>query len=419
MELRNGRYLIQGLDVEALAAQYGTPIYVYDAEKIQHQVELLHTAFRDLPVRIKYAMKALSTQAILELLRRLGVGVDAVSIQEVELALRAGFSPAEILYTPNGVAFEEIQQAVQMGVQVNIDSIPMLERFGEIYGDSVPCCIRLNPHITAGGHARISTGHIDSKFGISVLQVRHLLRVIHLWNIRVNGLHVHTGSDILDSGVFLQGARILFDIAESFPELEFIDFGSGFKVAYHPDDVVTDLKSLSEGLAEAYQDFIARYGRSVEIWFEPGKFIVSEAGILLVRVNVIKPTPATVFVGVNSGFNHLIRPMMYDAHHEIVNVSHPDRPRRIYTVVGYLCETDTFATDRPIAEVREGDILAILNAGAYGYTMSSNYNSRLRPAEVLIYRGTSHLIRRAETIEDLLQTQLPMQWEVSADAKVS
>lgn len=419
MELRNGRYLIQGLDVEALAAQYGTPIYVYDAEKIQHQVELLHTAFRDLPVRIKYAMKALSTQAILELLRRLGVGVDAVSIQEVELALRAGFSPAEILYTPNGVAFEEIQQAVQMGVQVNIDSIPMLERFGEIYGDSVPCCIRLNPHITAGGHARISTGHIDSKFGISVLQLRHLLRVIHLWNIRVNGLHVHTGSDILDSGVFLQGARILFDIAESFPELEFIDFGSGFKVAYHPDDVVTDLKSLSEGLAEAYQDFIARYGRSVEIWFEPGKFIVSEAGILLVRVNVIKPTPATVFVGVNSGFNHLIRPMMYDAHHEIVNVSHPDRPRRIYTVVGYLCETDTFATDRPIAEVREGDILAILNAGAYGYTMSSNYNSRLRPAEVLIYRGTSHLIRRAETIEDLLQTQLPMQWEVSADAKVS
>lgn len=419
MELRNGRYLIQGLDVEALAAQYGTPIYVYDAEKIQHQVELLHTAFRDLPVRIKYAMKALSTRAILELLRRLGVGVDAVSIQEVELALRAGFSPAEILYTPNGVAFEEIQQAVQMGVQVNIDSIPMLERFGEIYGDSVPCCIRLNPHITAGGHARISTGHIDSKFGISVLQLRHLLRVIHLWNIRVNGLHVHTGSDILDSGVFLQGARILFDIAESFPELEFIDFGSGFKVAYHPDDVVTDLKSLSEGLAEAYQDFIARYGRSVEIWFEPGKFIVSEAGILLVRVNVIKPTPATVFVGVNSGFNHLIRPMMYDAHHEIVNVSHPDRPRRIYTVVGYLCETDTFATDRPIAEVREGDILAILNAGAYGYTMSSNYNSRLRPAEVLIYRGTSHLIRRAETIEDLLQTQLPMQWEVSADAKVS
>ncbi|MCX8111740.1 MAG: diaminopimelate decarboxylase [Bacteroidia bacterium] len=410
MILQNGRYVIQGVDVEHLALQYGTPLYVYDASVITRQVQALRSAFSRLPVRILYAMKALSTPAILELLRQTGVGIDAVSIQEVELALRAGYQPKDILFTPNGVGFEEIKRAIELGVRLNIDNIPMLERFGEMYGHTVPCCIRLNPHINAGGHAKISTGHIDSKFGISILQLRHLTRIIQLWNLRVNGLHIHTGSDILDTEVFLQGVRLLFDIARDFPDLEFIDLGSGFKVAYRSDDVTTDLKSLAEGLEEAYHTFTAESGRTIELWFEPGKFIVSEAGVLLVRVNVVKPTPATVFVGVNSGFNHLIRPMMYDAYHEIVNVSRPEGPKRIYTVVGYLCETDTFGSDRLIVEVREGDILGIRNAGAYGYTMSSNYNSRPRPAELLIYHGKPLLIRRAETLEDMLRTVVSVDW---------
>lgn len=412
MQKIGNEYCIQGIPLRQIAQAFGTPLYVYDAEKILAQIHALQSAFSRLPVGFRYAMKALNTQAVLQLIHRAGVGIDAVSIQEVELALRAGIPAPEILFTPNGVAFEEIAQAVSWGVAVNIDNISLLERFGQAYGDAVPCCVRLNPHISAGGHAKISTGHIDSKFGISILQLRHLQRVIQSWGIRVQGLHVHTGSDILDMEVFLQGARLLFEIAHEFPGLRFIDFGSGFKVAYRQGDVVTNINRLAERLGEAYATFVAEYGRPVEVWFEPGKYIVSEAGYLVVQVNAVKTTPATVFVGVNSGFNHLIRPMMYDAYHEILNLSRTEGPQRVYTVVGYICETDTFGTDRLLHEVQEGDLLVFLNAGAYGYTMSSNYNARPRPAEVLVYQGHPHLIRRAETIEDLLQTQLPMQWDV-------
>lgn len=411
MELINRQYCLQGIPMTTLCEQFGTPLYVYDASKIEHQVKHMQQAFKQMPVQIKYALKALNNQAVLQLMKRLGVGLDAVSIQEVELGLQAGFEPREILFTPNSVDFEEIKRAVDYGVVVNIDNISILEQFGHTYGSEVPCCIRLNPHIMAGGHHKISTGHIDSKFGISILQMRHLQRVIQTYGIHVNGLHMHTGSDILDAEVFLQGARILFDVAREFPDLDFIDFGSGFKVAYKEGDVVTDLKTLAQRLQLEYESFCKEYGKKVEIWFEPGKYLVSEAGYLLVKANVVKTTPATVFVGVNSGLNHLIRPMMYDAYHEIVNISNTEGAKRIYTVVGYICETDTFGWDRQLHEVREGDILAILNAGAYGFTMSSNYNARPRPAEVMLYKGKPYLIRKAETIEDLLRNQVPMPWD--------
>jgi len=318
--------------------------------------------------------------------------------------LMAGFSADEILFTPNSVSFEEILEAVNLGVQVNIDNISLLEKFGHQYGSSVPCCIRINPHIVAGGTSHIQTGHIDSKFGISIHQLRHVSRIIEKEKIRVNGLHMHTGSDILDSGVFIRAAELLFDAASQFPDLEFLDFGSGFKVAYKEDDVVTDVEELGKAITERFKAFCAEYGRELELWFEPGKFLVSESGYLLVTVNVIKQTTATVFAGVDSGQNHLIRPMFYDAYHHIVNLSNPQGTPRIYTVVGYICETDTFALDRKLNEIREGDVLAILNAGAYGYTMSNNYNSRLRPAEVLIDGGMTKLIRRRETLGDILQT---------------
>lgn len=418
MEIINQQYCIQGIPLVELCMHYGTPLYVYDAARIEQQVKHMQQAFSNMPVQIKYAMKALNNQAILQLMRQWGVGIDAVSIQEVELALRAGFEPNEILFTPNSVGFEEIQQAVDYGVVVNIDNIAILEQFGDCYGSRVPCCLRLNPHIMAGGHHKISTGHIDSKFGISILQLRHLLRVVEHYQIRVEGLHVHTGSDILDADVFLQGAKILFEAAMHFPHLIFIDFGSGFKVPYKPDDVVTDLQQLSVRLQQAYEQFAEDYGRRIEIWFEPGKYLVSEAGYLLAKVNVVKTTPATVFVGVNTGLNHLIRPMMYDAYHEIINLSNINAAKRIYTVVGYICETDTLGWDRLLHEVRQGDILAICNAGAYGFTMSSNYNARLRPAEVLIYKGQAHLIRKAETLDDLLRNQLPLpsEWVGAQDA---
>ncbi len=407
MELNQAnKYEIQGVNLEEVANEYGTPLYVYDSEKILQQLNSIKGAFSELNVRIKYAAKALTNLSILRLLKSEGAELDVVSIEEVHLGLKAGFKPEEILYTPNCVSFEEIQKAVDLGVTMNIDNISILEQFGNKYGKTVPCCIRLNPHIMAGGNTKISTGHVDSKFGISIYQLPHLLRVIKSNNINIIGLHMHTGSDILDADVFLKVAEILFGIAKDFPDLRFIDFGSGFKVKYREEDIVTNVFDLGAKLADAFKRFCVDYGRELEIWFEPGKFLVSEAGLLLVRTNVVKTTPATVFVGVDSGMNHLLRPMMYDAYHEIVNLSNPNGTSRICTVVGYICETDTLGLDRKINEVREGDLLAIKNAGAYAFSMASNYNSRLRPAEVLIHNGEAKLIRKRETLDDLLRNQV-------------
>ena len=404
--LSDGSYQIQGLNVLDICQEFGTPMFVYDADTIRYKYQQMTEAFAGLNCKIKYPAKALSNVSILKLFKQMGSGLDTVSIQEVELGLRAGFAPEEIIYTPNCVSFEEIQKAVDLGVMINIDNISILEQFGHAYGDSVPCCLRFNPHIYAGGNTKIQVGHIDSKFGISVYQRRHVERVIKAENINVVGLHVHTGSDILDARSYLQSANIMFDIALGFEGLDFIDFGSGFKVAYKPDDNKTDIVEVGQELRKAYADFTHAYGKEVELWFEPGKYMVSESGFFLMRANVIKPTPSTVFVGVDSGLNHFIRPMMYGSFHRIFNVSNPSGTKRIYTVVGYICETDTFGWDRKMNEVREGDILCIRNAGAYGYSMSSNYNSRYRPAEVMVLNGKAHLIRKRETLDDLLRGQV-------------
>jgi diaminopimelate decarboxylase len=409
MELVNGRYEIGGIPVLDICEEFGTPLYVYDSAKITSQYERLKNAFKGTNARFSYACKALTNINILKLLKSLGAGLDTVSIQEVQLGLKAGFDPQEIIYTPNCVSIEEIKKAAGFGVMINIDNLSILEQFGYEFGSSYPVCIRINPHIMAGGNQKISTGHIDSKFGISIYQMRHLERVIASHKIRVIGLHMHTGSDILDTGVFLRGAEVLLDTAKNFPDLEFLDFGSGFKVGYLPDDVTTDIESLGSQLSDRFNTFCKEYGRELYIMFEPGKFLVSEAGFLFVRTNVVKQTMATVFAGVDSGQNHLIRPMFYDAYHHITNVSNPKGTTRIYTVVGYICETDTFGWDRKLNEVREGDILTLHNAGAYGFQMASNYNSRYRPAEVLVKDNKALLIRRRENLEDLLSTQVDVE----------
>lgn len=406
MDFTGTQYTIGGIPILDLCEQFDVPLYVYDANRIEQQYKRLNDAFSGVKLKIKYACKALSNLSILRFLKHLGSGLDAVSIQEVQLGLLAGFSPENILFTPNCVSFAEIKQAVELGVMINIDNISILEQFGHEYGNSVPVCLRINPHIMAGGNTQISTGHIDSKFGISVYQMRHVERVIASGNIHVTGLHMHTGSDILDPEVFLQGAEILLGVAEKFPELHFLDFGSGFKVGYKLDDITTDIETLGQRLGERFREFCTSYGRDLEIWFEPGKFLVSEAGTFLVRTNVVKQTTATVFAGVDSGFNHLIRPMFYNAYHHVTNISNPNGTPRIYTIVGYICETDTFGWDRKLNEVREGDILAFHNAGAYAFTMSSNFNSRLRPAEVMVYNGRAYLIRSRETFDDLVRNQI-------------
>jgi diaminopimelate decarboxylase len=376
--------------------------------KLQYD-KMLH-AFREIKVKVNFACKALNNINVLKFFKNTGSGLDAVSIQEVQLGLKAGFAPQDIIFTPNCVSIEEISEGVKLGVRINIDNISILEQFGNIYGNKVPVCIRINPHIFAGGNQKISTGHIDSKFGISTYQMPHVHRVVETTNIRVEGLHLHTGSDILDVEVFLRAAEIMFDVAKSFPGLEYIDFGSGFKVQYKPDDYFTDLENLGKELSKRFKKFCKEYSKDLTLIFEPGKFLVSEAGLFFARVNVVKQTLSTVFAGVDTGLNHLIRPMFYDAYHQIINVSNPKGKLRIYTVVGYICETDTFGWNRKINEIREGDYLAFLNAGAYCYTMASNYNSRLRPPEVLIHEGKDYLVRERETLDDLLKNQIILEF---------
>lgn len=409
MKLAHGRYLIDGLDVVELVEKYGSPVYVYQTSKMKQQYDSMLHAFKDIKVKINFACKALNNLNVLKFFKSIGSGLDAVSIQEVQLGLLAGYKPQDIMFTPNGVSIEEITEGVKLGVKINIDNISILEQFGNLYGNKIPVCVRINPHILAGGNEKISTGHIDSKFGISIYQMPHVHRVVETTNIRVEGLHMHTGSDILDVEVFLRGAEIMLDVARSFPDLIYVDFGSGFKVAYKPEDYFTDIDNLGKDLTRVFKKFCKEYGRDLTLVFEPGKFLVSEAGYFFARVNVVKQTLSSVFAGLDTGLNHLIRPMFYDAYHQIINVSNPKGKLRIYTVVGYICETDTFGWNRKINDIREGDYLVFLNAGAYCFTMASNYNSRLRPPEVLIHDGKDYLIRKRETLDDLLKNQVMLE----------
>ena len=389
----------------ALSDKYGSPLYVYDSEKITTQFQRLSNAFTDVQqLQLNYAVKAASNINILKVFKQLKSGLDTVSIQEVRLGLAAGFAPEAIIFTPNGVSLKEIEEAAELGVQINIDNLSILELFGQKH-PKVPVCIRINPHVMAGGNSKIAVGHIDSKFGISIYQVPHIKRVVENTGMCINGIHMHTGSDILDIDTFLRATEILFDIAIQFENLDFIDLGSGFKVAYKDGDVATDIEQLGKQLSLRFNAFCKTYGKQLTLMFEPGKFLVSEAGCFMAKVNVIKQTTSTVFAGVDSGFNHLARPMMYDAYHDIVNISNPKGRERYYSVVGYICETDTFATNRRIAEVTEGDVLCFKNAGAYCFSMASNYNSRYKPAEVMLHKGKDYLIRKRESFEDLIRNQ--------------
>ncbi|MFD2569777.1 diaminopimelate decarboxylase [Spirosoma soli] len=416
MQLENHQYTIQGVDALAIAEEFGLPLYVYDADKIIEKIGLLRSAFSGTPdrsvnLKIKYAAKALTNVSILKLMRQQGLDVEVVSVNEARLAQLAGFEPSQIMYTPSGNAWSEIQEALEMGVQLNADSLPLLEQIGQTYGSQYPIALRINPSIAEGGNFKIQTGHGDSKFGIPIDYRDQIKSIISQYGIPVVGLHIHTGSDFKDGNTFLKIADVLFDLAMDYPDLKFIDFGSGFKVRYREGDYATDLVDLGAKVSAAFRSFCERYGRELELCFEPGKLLVSESGHLLAGVNVVKENPTRTFVQVDSGLNHLIRPMMYDAYHDIKNLSNPNGAEKSYTVVGYICETDTFATDRQLPEVRTGDVLSFENAGAYGFSMASNYNARLRPAEVMVYEGKPYLIRQRETFEDLLRGQEIIEFE--------
>jgi diaminopimelate decarboxylase len=388
-----------------LANTYGSPLYVYDTDKIESQYNRLTDAFSTVKsLKLNYAVKALSNINILKFFKNIGAGLDTVSIQEVQLGLTTGIDPKKIIFTPNGVSLIEIEKVAKLGVQINIDNLSILELFGQKHPE-IPVCIRINPHIMAGGNSKISVGHIDSKFGISIHQVPHIKRVVENTGMNINGIHMHTGSDILDIDTFLRATEILFDVAKQFENIDFIDFGSGFKVPYKEGDISTDIEQLGLQLSERFNDFCVEYGKEITLMFEPGKFLVSDAGVFLAKVNVVKQTTSTVFAHVDSGFNHLVRPMMYDSYHHITNISNPEGRDRYYSVVGYICETDTFGSNRRIPEISEEDVLCFHNAGAYCFSMASNYNSRCLPAEVMVHQGKDYLIRKRQTIQDILRNQ--------------
>ena len=397
---------LQPAQLVELANQFGTPLYVYHAEKIKEQYQKITECFSICNARFFYACKALTNVNVLKYVNGLGCGIDCSSINEVKLALHAGVAPQNILYTSNGIAFEEIVEAVYCGVHINIDSLSNLQKFGEQFGDSYNIGVRLRPNILAGGNLKISTGHNKSKFGIPIEQLDELNDIVDQYKIKIQTLHIHTGSDIKDASVFVHGIKVLAEILPQFPNVTVIDLGGGFKVPYEPDDEETDIANIAQKL-KAYMDaHLTADGRQYQLWFEPGKYLVSEAGYLVTKVNVLKDNGAQLFAGVDSGLNHLIRPMMYDAYHHIANVSNPHSKEKVYTVTGYICETDTFANDRLLHEIREGDYLVFYNAGAYGFEMSSRYNSRFKPAEVLVKDGEAQLIRRRDEFEDLLKNQL-------------
>jgi diaminopimelate decarboxylase len=392
----------------ALGQQFGTPLYVYHAENIREQYQKLTTAFNNSNTVFFYACKALTNINILKYVHSLGANVDCSSINEVRLALHAGFPKERILYTSNGIGFDEIEAARALGVIINIDSLSNLEKFGLRYGHSYPVGVRLRPNIMAGGNLKISTGHDKSKFGIPVDQAHKILALVEKYDLHIADLHIHTGSEIVDADVFVKSIEILFDLIPQFKELRFIDLGGGFKVPYKEGDTETNIADLAQKVRDAFANHPNPGGRPLQVWFEPGKFLVSECGYFVTTVNVIKETDAATFVSIDSGFNHLIRPMFYDAYHRIENISNPNGAPKRYSVVGNICETDTFAWDRTIAEVREGDNLVFYNAGAYGFEMSSNFNSRYKPAEVLVKDGQAHLIRRRDQFEDLLRNQIEL-----------
>lgn len=389
-----------------IANEFGTPVYVYHAEKIKAQYQRLTAAFSGINARFFYACKALTNINVLRYIKSIGCNVDCSSINEVLMAVKAGFQPNNILYTSSNIDFSEIETAKELGVNINIDSLSNLEKFGKKFGHTYPVGIRLRPNIMAGGNLKISTGHEKSKFGIPLEQIDKVLAIVKQTNLRIGNLHIHTGSEIKDVEVFAKGMEVLFEMARHFPELEVLDFGGGFKVPYHSGEEGTDMELLGKKMAEEFEWFKKKYNRKLQAWFEPGKFLVSEAGYFITKVNVLKNSNGTIFAGVDTGLNHFIRPMFYGAYHVVENLSNPTGEIKTYNVVGNICETDTFAEDRPVNEIREGDYLVFYNAGAYGFEMSSNYNSRYKPAEVLVKEDKAILVRKRDNFDDLLKNQV-------------
>jgi diaminopimelate decarboxylase len=397
------------MDIKILkeaALQFGTPIYLYDLKIIENQFDKLNKELSVLEnYKIHFAAKSLSNFSILKFIKKMGAGLDAVSIEEVMIGLKCGFNKDEILYTPNGVSFEEIKEVFKLGVKINLDSIESIKDFVNEFGNQ-SITVRINPGIYAGGNDNVSVGHSESKFGIPEERIDELLDMEKKGKIKITGLHIHTGSDITKNNQFKEGVKKIFSIARDFKNIETIDLGGGIKIPYYKNDTSTNLNDYVKEVLKEQKKFELEFKKKLKLIFEPGKFLVSDCGFFLTKVNYIKSTKTKDFLQIDSGFNHLLRPTLYGSHHEIINISNPLGEKKEYDIVGYICEKDTFAEKRKISNTSKGDLICFKNAGAYGFNMSSNYNSRLKPSEVCIYNNKILKIREAQSLSDLLLGQI-------------
>jgi len=407
VEVRGSDLYLGGIRALDLARQYGTPLYVMEEDVIRSRYGEIAGSIKYPKLRIHYACKANTNLAVLKILRQEGSHIDAVSPGEIFLALKAGYTSDRILFTGNNVTDDEMRYAIEAGVLVNIDSLSQIRRYGKLKpGSSIS--IRINPDVGAGHHDHTITGGPMSKFGVHFSQTGEAKALLRQYNLNVVGIHMHIGSGILDPAPFLMGMNTLLKTAREFERLEFIDFGGGIGIPYRPEEKRLNMADFGEKVGGLFKDWCNSYGKALHLAIEPGRYPVAEAGTLLTTVNTVKITPYRRFVGTDSGFNHLVRPTMYGSYHPISVCNKTDRPCTVATdVCGNICESgDLFARDRMLPEIEEGEVLAVLNAGAYGYAMSSNYNSRPRPAEVLVKEGKSRLIRERETLHDLLKGQV-------------
>lgn len=399
-------------EAKNLLNQFGSPLYVYNEQIIRQRCRELKHAFSDWKkTRFHYAIKANSNLHILKIICEEGFCVDAVSIYEAELAFLAGFTKEQILFTVNNMSDEEMHFAHNKGILLNIDSLSRLEKYGTAYPRS-SVCIRMTPEVTAGHHTKVQTGYKESKFGILFEEVSQVKEIAKKHKLKIVGLHEHTGSGIKDMTVTLRSMKGLMNAAYQFPELQFLDFGGGFSIPYKPEEKRFDLTSFGKKTTKLFAAFSKKIGKELVSVFEPGRYCAAEAGILLCRVTTIKERGKKAIIGVDTGFNHLIRPVMYDSYHHIVNLSNNEKNRehksnkkqKKYDLYGNICESgDCFGKERMLSEVREGDILAILDTGAYGFSMASQYNSRPLPAEILLNNEKPILIRKRQTFGDIVR----------------
>ena len=391
-----------------LAQSYGTPLFVYDGSLM---VERYMDLFRFIPsdaLRVHYALKANYNPALLALLRDAGAGIDAVSPGEVELALALGFAKEKIIYTANNMTDAEFARVMSRGVTVNIGSLSRLKKCA-VSHPGARICLRFNPDVCDGDNAMTMTGGDLTKFGILLDDADEAAAIAKSGNLHIIGLHEHTGSGLQHVGSVLKSMDNLMAIATAarFPELEFLDFGGGFKVPYRDDEERIDYVSMGRQITGKFTAFCEQYGKKLLMRFEPGKYLAAECGTLVVEVNTIKHNRSRTIAGCNSGFPQLIRPVLYGAYHKIVNLSNPDGKPGVYDICGNICETgDRFAEQRELPEVREYDLLAIGNAGAYCYSMGSVYNLRPMPAEVVVVNGEVIDCRPAESDAELVSRVL-------------